>query len=281
MFKRKASREEETNKKTPAAAPISRTPLVAKVGERVGVVRPQEQRGRRAKLLVSIVNKGDESRLKEILDECSIGLSYLFTGMGTAHSAVLDYLGIGEATKSILLSVFPESDESVLMKEIRQKMFLYLSGRGISFTIPLTGISQTVADGLVGAASNKNGEGGNVMTSKDRKYDLVVVAVAANYVDAAMEAARGVGAAGGTIVRARTAQNDKAEQFIGISLMREQEILFILTKREATVSIMSALSEKVGVKTPAGGVIFSVPVDRTAGISAAEEEAAEERGKNG
>ena len=217
----------------------------------------------RAKLLVSVVNKGDEAHLKEILDDCSVSLSYLFNG-------------IGEATKSVLLSIFPESDEGLLMKEIRQKLALYLSGRGISFTVPLTGISQTVADGIVGAATNK-ADGGVSMKGQERKYDLIVAAVAADYADKAVEAAKKVGAAGGTIVRARTAQNGKAEQFIGISLMREQEILFILAKKEATMTIMNALSEKVGAKTPASGVIFSVPVDRTAGISPAEEEAAERK----
>ncbi|MDE5896971.1 MAG: hypothetical protein K2H43_04055 [Clostridia bacterium] len=35
---------------------------------------------------------------------------------------------------------------------------------------------------------------------------------------------------------------------------------------------MQALSEKIGLKTEAGGIVFSLPVDRTAGISAADEE---------
>ena len=67
-------------------------------------------------------------------------------------------------------------------------------------------------------------------------------------------------------------KNDKAEQFIGITLAKEQEILLVLTKKENTAPIMEALSASVGVKTEAGGVIFSVPVDRTAGISIADEE---------
>ena len=273
-FGSKPSKIDEARKRG-SLAPLS--PLHA-VGGKAGELlagKPSEIK-HRAKLLVSVVNKGDEAHLKEILDDCSVSLSYLFNGMGTAHSAILDYLGIGEATKSVLLSIFPESDEGLLMKEIRQKLALYLSGRGISFTVPLTGISQTVADGIVGAATNK-ADGGVSMKGQERKYDLIVAAVAADYADTAVEAAKKVGAAGGTIVRARTAQNGKAEQFIGISLMREQEILFILAKKEATMTIMNALSEKVGAKTPASGVIFSVPVDRTAGISPAEEEAAERK----
>ncbi len=226
----------------------------------------------RAKLLFSVVNRRDESRLKEVLDECSVALSYAFAGTGTARSAVLDFLGIGETEKAVLISIIPESDELAILRELRKKMSLYLVGRGISFTIPLTGISQIVARGIVSAATNKTTEEKNIMKGADRKYDLIVAAVAANFVDQAMEAARSAGAAGGTIIRARTMDNAKAEQFIGISLVAEQEILLILTKKEGTLAIMNAISEQVGVKTEAGGVIFSLPVDRTSGVGTDEGE---------
>lgn len=118
------------------------------------------------------------------------------------------------------------------------------------------------------------------MNSEERKYDLIVVSVEANHVDEAIEAAQGAGAAGGTVVRARSLNNAKAEQFVGISLLDEREILLILTKKEGKLAIMQALSEKVGLKTEAGGVIFSLPVDRTAGISAADEEDQEEKSES-
>ncbi len=227
----------------------------------------------RAKLLVSIVNAHDEKRLKEILDDCSVGLSYQISGEGTAQSAVLDYLGIGETEKTVLFSVFPESDEERILRILRHDMSLYLAGRGISFTLPLSGISQTVAEGITGAATYKSIEGRNIMTSKDRKYDLILACVGANFADMAIDAARSAGAAGGTIIRGHAMENAKAEQFVGISLLKEQEILFILSKKESTAAIMQALSDRVGAQTEAAGVIFALPVDRTAGISAAEEEA--------
>ena len=150
-------------------------------------------------------------------------------------------------------------------------MSLYLVGRGISFTVPLTAVSEIVANGLQSAATEKTIDGSKVMKDEQRQYDLIIAAMAANFVDDAMTAARAAGAAGGTVVRGRSLSNDKAEQFIGISLMHEQELLFILTTREHKLDIMKALSEKVGLKSEAGGVIFSLPVDRTAGIAVAQE----------
>ncbi len=240
---------------------------------------PRPHAPARTKLLISIVNRKDELKLKEVMDDCSVALSYTFDGMGTARSQLLDYLGIGETEKTVVMSIIPETDEEQIMRKIRREMLLYLAGRGISFTIPLTGISQIVANGITGAAANKTTDWSIIMKSSDRKFDLIVVAVAANFVDAAMDAARAAGAAGGTIIRAQSMKNDKAQQFIGITLVQEQEILLILTKKENTVPIMEALSDSVGAKTPAGGVIFSVPVDRTAGISVNDEEADEKKGE--
>lgn len=230
----------------------------------------------RAKLLVSIVNANDEAKLKGILDDVSIALAATFAGTGTARSAVLDYLGIGETEKAVVFSLFPESDEEAIMREIRSQMSLYLVGRGISFTVPLSGISEIIANGITNAATNKNTEWNKLMNAETRKYSLIVAIVAAGHVDEAMNAARAAGAAGGTIVRSRSLDNKKAEQFIGISLAVEQEILLILSKKESAVAIMEALSVRVGLKSEAGGIIFSLPVDKTAGISAADEEEVQE-----
>ena len=229
-------------------------------------------RQNRAKLLVSIVNRSDEVKLKTILDDVSVALSVAFAGTGTARSAVLNFFGIGETEKTIVLSLFPESDEDLVIKEIRTKMAMYLVGRGISFTIPLTGVSEIVANGLANASTKKTVVESTIMKDEKRTYDLIVCAVNAEYSDKAMEAARSAGAAGGTVLYARMLDNKKANQFIGISLATEQEILLILTKREGKLAIMQALFNEVGVKTEAGGIIFSVPVDRTVGIGAADAE---------
>ena len=143
------------------------------IGNKLGV-RPAGKLPNRVKLLVSIVNRNDEVRLKETIDEVSVSLTVKFEGVGTAHSQVLDYLGIGETEKTVAFSLIPESDEERIMREIRTKMSLYLVGRGISFTVPLTGISEIVANGITSAVADKGVEEGKRMTEETRKYDLIV-----------------------------------------------------------------------------------------------------------
>ncbi len=230
-----------------------------------------ETRPNRLKLLVSILNRGDDETMSGILNDFSVAASFSCIGTGTAHSAVLNYLGIGTSSKSVMFSLIPESDEELILDGIRDKMSLYLVGRGISFTVPLSAVSELVSK-MSAAAAAKTVDGRKIMNDGERKYDLIVSVVSAGFVDEAMEAARAAGAAGGTIIRSRSVSNAKAEQFIGISLQEETEILMILAKRTEKAAIMNALNEKVGLKTEARAVLFSLPVDRTVGVGAAPDE---------
>lgn len=238
----------------------------------------------RAKLLVSIVNRGDDERLSQLLNDFSVALTFACPGMGTARSSVLNYLGIGTSEKSVMLSLIPESDEGEILRTIDNKMSLYLVGRGISFTVPLSAVSEIIAGGICSAATAKSVYGRNIVKDKDRKYDLIVAILSEGYVDEAMEAARVAGAAGGTVIRSRSLTNAKAEQFIGISIHAETEILLILTRREGKMAIMEALSQSSGLKTEAGGILFSLPVDNTAGVGAIgaafDEKQSEEKSEN-
>ena len=90
------------------------------------------------------------------------------------------------------------------------------------------------------------------MTAETRKYDLIVAAVESGYADEAMNAAREAGAAGGTLIKAMTLNNRKAEQLIGVTLQQETEILIILTKCEGKLPIMRAIQETAGLKTGRG-----------------------------
>ena len=170
--------EKRNERKNPAAAAAGAVEkLVKGVGTVIGVTPKTAEKQKlpnRTKVLVSIVNHDDERRLKEILDDTSVALSFMFAGTGTARSAVLDYLGIGGTEKSVILSLIPESDEEAIMRELRARMSLYLVGRGISFTIPLSAVSQIVSNGLESAAAEKTIDGSKIMKDEQRQYDLII-----------------------------------------------------------------------------------------------------------
>ena len=64
----------------------------------------------------------------------------------------------------------------------------------------------------------------------------------------------------------------RAEQFLGVSLVSEKEVIFIVAKSEQKNAIMSAIMEKAGLTSKAGTIVFSLPVTSTAGLRILEDE---------
>lgn len=226
------------------------------------------------KLLVGIVSVKDAEKLTEFCNGSCAALSYETDAKGTAKSSVLDYFGLGETEKKLVLSMLPESAEEATLREIRDGMSLHLVGKGICFTVPLTGASTIVANALKKSATEIEKNGGKKVKTQ-REYSLIVTAMQKGFAEEAMEAARQAGAAGGTVLTAATLGDKKAEQLIGVTLQKETDVLLILAKDEGKQAITDAILKKVGLKTDGGGVVFTLPVDNIVGIGSAGAQAKE------
>lgn len=227
--------------------------------------RTRSDRGGNLKALVGILTLRDAEKLTELINGSCAALSYEADAKGTARSSVLDYLGLGETEKKIVISLFPERAEEAVLKEIRENMHLYLAGKGICFTVPLTGASAIVANALRKSVPDTEKNGGKKVKTQ-REYCLIVTAMQKGFAEEAMEAARAAGAAGGSVLTAATLGDKKAEQLIGVTLQKETDVLLILAKNDGKDAITEAILKKVGLKTDGGGVVFTLPVDSIAGV---------------
>ena len=100
------------------------------------------------------------------------------------------------------------------------------------------------------------------------EFDLIITIVNRGFSELVMDAARSVGASGGTILHARGTGIHEAEKFFGISIQPEKELVLILTAHDERQIIMQAIAEKAGLNTPGKGLAFSVPVDDVVGTAA-------------
>ena len=107
---------------------------------------------------------------------------------------------------------------------------------------------------------------------KETKNELLVVVANQGYTEMIMDAARGMGAGGGTVIHAKGTGMEKAEQFLGVSLASEKEMVFIVVKREDKNAVMRAIMEKAGLSSKAKSIVFSLPVTSTAGMRLMEAE---------
>ncbi|MDE7400463.1 MAG: P-II family nitrogen regulator [Clostridia bacterium] len=98
-------------------------------------------------------------------------------------------------------------------------------------------------------------------------YEVVMCIVNAGYSDVVMDAAREVGARGGTVIHARGTANKEAEEFFHITIQPDKDIVMILVPAEIKDAVLHALYQNAGLKTEGQGIAFSMPVDHVVGIS--------------
>ena len=229
----------------------------------------------RVKLLVAVINKKDEERYNEIVNETTVAASFSGIGHGTARSSYMSYFGFDDIEKRVVYSLFPESAERSLLTAIGRGLRLYLTGQGIAFTLPLSGISSLVAGARInGQEKNERTDSRTSASEKEKKtmHELVIAVVNKDQTDLAVDAARDAGATGATVFHTRSENNAKFEQLIGTSLSQETDSIFILTTSEYKSRIMEAIRDSAGLKTDGGAVIFSLPVDSIVGIGRFGEE---------
>ena len=97
--------------------------------------------------------------------------------------------------------------------------------------------------------------------------NLVIAIVNRGFADEAMDAARAAGATGGTVLLTRGSGDGNDAKFYEITIHHEKELLLILAKADIRKAIMQAIADRVGLKTPAQGIAFSVPVNSTVGLT--------------
>ena len=100
-------------------------------------------------------------------------------------------------------------------------------------------------------------------------YELVICIVNEGYSELVMDAAKEVGARGGTIIHANGTANKEAEQFFKITIQPSKEMVLILVPENIKDDVLHALYKQAGLKTEGQGIAFSMAVSNVVGLSSA------------
>lgn len=100
----------------------------------------------------------------------------------------------------------------------------------------------------------------------DREYELILTVVNRGFSDDVMEAARSAGASGGTILHARGSGVHEMQEFFGISIQPEKEIVMILVPHALSHAVLQSIRDNAGLSKPGRGLVFALPVDDVVGI---------------
>ena len=220
-------------------------------------------------LMTTIVDRKIIDKYLSLYRENDLHIMYVTLGMGTATNEVMDYLGLDSAEKAVAFSVVEEETWQTVKKQLRKKLQIDAPGGGIAFTVPLSSVGgrKTLEFLLEKSDYQKQEES----TLKNTEYELIVVISQQGYTDIIMDAARGAGAYGGTIIHAQGTGNAETEKFMGVTIAAEKEIVYIVSKAKEKKAIMKAIMEKAGLNLKAKAICFSLPVSDTAGLRLLED----------
>lgn len=107
---------------------------------------------------------------------------------------------------------------------------------------------------------------------KKYEYEVIICIVNSGFSDDVMDAARDLGAKGGTVIRGRGTANAEAEKLFNIAIQPEKEVVMILVKSSLKEGILHAIYKAVGLQTPGQGIAFSLPVEDVVGLTASSTE---------
>ncbi len=220
-------------------------------------------------LMTTIVSRKQLKKYFRLYQEELLQVMFITLGAGTASGDILDYLGLESTEKAVLFHVLEESVWERTKKNLRVKLQIDAPGEGIAFVVPLSSIGGKKT--LQFLTGNQNFQIEEESALKDTMHELIVVIANQGYTELAMDAARGAGAYGGTVIHAKGTGMEQAEKFMGVSLASEKEIIFIVAKSEQKNDIMKAVMEQAGLQSKAKSIVFSLPVTDTAGLRLMEE----------
>lgn len=93
---------------------------------------------KKLKLTVLITERDMAPKITKYLKNVGVDKYFLIYALGSANSSVLDYLGIGETKKDVIIYPCSEDDSSKIMEAIKISEFLKST---IAFRVPIKGIS--------------------------------------------------------------------------------------------------------------------------------------------
>ena len=224
-------------------------------------------------MVITITDRERTETAINLFRENNVFTTDIVLGQGTASREMLDYLYLNPSEKAIVFGVVTGAGLLPLLKAFKRKMFIDVPGNGLVAVVPLNTIGgrrslEYILDGQAVDTTQRSQEEAERMERMSVKTDHELIFVIANegYSDLIMDAARGAGAAGGTVIKAKGTGAEYTEKFFGFSIASEKEIHLLVTPAQGRNNIMKAIMEKAGLESKAQSIVFSLPVSHALGL---------------
>ncbi len=217
----------------------------------------------KTKLFITIADKDRLDRIIKLYKRYGITYSCSVSGVGTASNSLLSYFGLDEIKKNVVFTIVPDFLETKIMHDLHNKLEIYKPGNGICFSLNITSASRYLSNMYKGLNMLKE----EYSMENEKEYELIVLIVSEGYASIAMDAAKRVGASGGTLINGIGLGTKEATKFLGITIEPEKDVVLILVPKEEKRKVMEEITSEVGLSKEGRGICFSMPVDNVVGLT--------------
>ena len=95
---------------------------------------------KKLKLLITVVNRKKTEFYLDYLTGFEVNFQTAMAAQGTASSDMMYLLGLVDSDKSVIFSILREDRAEEAMQGLDEKFHNLRGGKGIAFTVPLTGV---------------------------------------------------------------------------------------------------------------------------------------------
>lgn len=182
-------------------------------------------------------------------------------GKGTIYSGFLNFIGLHDDCREIVLMGAEKQVGEVALKAITSELEMKKPSHGIAFSIPLTNIigTQCYKENITLETEENN-----------MKYKLIITIVEKGNAEQVIDAAKRAGSQGGTIIGGRGSGVHETQRIFNIEIEPEKEIILIVAKNDRVEAITKAIREEMHIDDPGRGIIFVTEVTQTVGLFGGE-----------
>jgi len=91
------------------------------------------------KILFTIVDRNKTEFYVDFIEQHQVNLQCVTFGKGTAPNN-LRYLGLGDQSKSVIISIVNEENIKKLLSDLEEKFKKIKNGKGIAYTVPIDSV---------------------------------------------------------------------------------------------------------------------------------------------
>lgn len=208
-------------------------------------------------LFVYIVNYREGTRIMKLARDAGLKNSVTFLGHGTIESALLDYIGLNDVRKELVMMTAEKQKGINALKKISRIMRLDKQGRGIAFSIPITRFMRA-DESQAPLYARARGE--------DFMYEAIIVIVDKGLGKTVIETAKSAGSRGATLINAKGSGINPASALFEMEIEPEKEIILILSESIHVEKIIEAVRIELRMDESGNGLLLTCDVTRTLGL---------------